>query len=128
LGRAAAGRFSQLEVNRGLPAPLLVRFFRRDGAEWQIADEIRQMVEFRALNLVGSWGGFPPLDVVFLRNVLIYFDLETKRRILARVRQVMAPDGYLFLGAAETTINIDDAFERVTLGPAVAYRLRERKP
>jgi chemotaxis protein methyltransferase CheR len=124
LGRAAAGRYTQLEVNRGLPVPLLVKYFRRDGAAWQITDEIRQMIEFRAMNLVQSWGAMPPLDVVFLRNVLIYFDVETKRRILARVRQVLRPDGYLFLGAAETTINIDDAFVRVPHGSAVCYQLR----
>ncbi len=122
LGRAAAGRFSQLEVNRGLPAPLLVRYFTRDGSSWQISDEIRQMIEFRALNLVQRWSTLPPLDVVFMRNVLIYFDMETKREILAQVRRVLQPDGYLFLGAAETTLNIDDAFERVSIGPAVCYQ------
>jgi chemotaxis protein methyltransferase CheR len=126
LGRAAAGRYSQMEVNRGLPAPLLVRYFRRDGQHWQIADEVRQMVEFRAMNLIQPWAPLPPLDVVFLRNVLIYFDVATKRQILAQVRRVLRPDGYLFLGAAETTLNVDDAFERVPIGPAVSYRLRER--
>jgi chemotaxis protein methyltransferase CheR len=126
LGRAASGRYSQLEVNRGVPASLLVRHFRRDGAYWQISDDIRQMIEFRAMNLVQAWGVLPPLDVVFLRNVLIYFDLETKRRILEKVRRVLKPDGYLFLGAAETTLNIDDSFQRVMVGPAVVYQQIER--
>lgn len=124
LGRAAAGRFTQLEVNRGLPAPSLLRHFRRDGAMWQISDELREMVEFRALNLVHPWPFVPHADVVFLRNVLIYFDLPTKQEILRRVRGVLRPDGYLLLGTAETTLNIDDRFERVTHDRATAYQPR----
>lgn len=125
LGRAAAGRYSQLEVNRGLPASMLVRHFRRDGAEWQLADEVRQMVEFRALNLVTPWPFVPPVDVLFLRNVLIYFDLETKRAVLQRVRRILRPGGSLFLGGTETTMNIDPAFERVDLGHSTCYRVRD---
>ncbi len=127
LARAAAGRFSQLEVNRGLPAPMLVRYFSRVGTEWQISDEIRQMIEFRAINLVQPWPFLPMLDVVFLRNVLIYVDVPTKQVVLDRVRQVLRPDGSLFLGAAETTLNLDDRFERCSqeqnvLLPAPATR------
>jgi chemotaxis protein methyltransferase CheR len=124
LGRAAAGRYTQLEVNRGLPAPTLVRHFRRDGAYWQISDEIRQMVEFRALNLCKPWSTMPLYDVVFLRNVLIYFDLQTKREVLERTRAVLRPDGYLLLGAAETTLNFDDRFDRVPIDRATVYRPR----
>jgi chemotaxis protein methyltransferase CheR len=124
LGRAAAGRYTQLEVNRGLPAPMLVRHFQRDGAHWQVNDDIRRMVEFRALNLLEPWGFLPPTDLLFLRNVLIYFDLDVKREILRRVRTTLRPDGYLFLGSAETTLHVDDTYERVTVGPATAYRPR----
>lgn len=122
LGRAAAGRFSQLEVNRGLPTPLLVRYFRREGSQFQVSDEVRQMVEFRALNLAEPWPFVPPVDVLFMRNVLIYFDVETKRRILARVREVLRPDGFLFLGSAETTLNLDQSFRRVQAGRATVYQ------
>lgn len=124
LARTRAGRYTQLEVNRGLPAPRLVRHFTRSGTHWQVNDELRRMVECRVLHLDGPWPPMPSMDVVFLRNVLIYFDIPTKQRILARIRGVLRPDGYLFLGGAETTLNLDPAFERVQLGSAPAYRLR----
>jgi len=124
--RTRAGRFSQLEVNRGLPARYL-RFFHRAGVEWQVSDELRGMVEARQMNLATPWpGNLPAMDIVFLRNVLIYFDVETKRRILGRVREILRPDGYLFLGGAETTLNLDDNFERLPLMQAGCYRLRAR--
>lgn len=125
LQRARTGEYSQLEVNRGLPATTLVRHFERAGLNWRINRSIRERVEFRQLNLTRP---FPPIgrfDVVFLRNVLIYFDLPTKRDVLTRMRQVMAPDGYLFLGAAEMTMGVDDAWERVPAGRSSVYRIRE---
>ena len=122
LARARAGRFTQLEVNRGLPAAYLVKYFRREGTEWQIADPIRRMVEFRELNLIDAWPGMPAADVVFMRNVLIYFEVATKQAILGKVRGVLRPDGYLFLGAAETTLNLDQAYQRLPLGRAICYR------
>lgn len=123
LARARAGRYRQLEVNRGLPASYLAKYFERDGLEWKVVDALRQKVEVRALNLIGDWGPMPRFDVVFLRNVLIYFDVETKRRILARVRQQLQPEGWLFLGSAETTLQIDDSFRRVPIERGQAYRL-----
>jgi chemotaxis protein methyltransferase CheR len=125
LDRSRKGEYSQLEVNRGLPATTLVRHFERSGLNWRINQSIRERVEFRSLNLTRP---FPPMgrfDVVFLRNVLIYFDLPTKRDVLKRVRQVMAPDGHLFLGAAEMTMGVDDAWERVPAGRSSVYRIRE---
>jgi chemotaxis protein methyltransferase CheR len=124
LERAKQGRYNQFEVNRGLPAALLVKYFQKQGVEWQVKDELRSMIEFKQLNLIESWPHMPNMDVVFLRNVLIYFDVETKRRILARVRNVLRPDGYLFLGGAETTLNLDDAFVRVDFNGSGCYRLR----
>jgi chemotaxis protein methyltransferase CheR len=124
LDRTREGRYSQLEVNRGLPAPMLVKWFDRVGTEWQVKQVLRSMVQVRPLNLAAP---FPPIgsfDVVFLRNVLIYFDPATKRQVLQRVRQVLRPDGLLFLGAAETTLTIDDAWDRVVLDRATAYRPR----
>jgi chemotaxis protein methyltransferase CheR len=124
LARARRGLFSQLEVNRGLPAALLIKHFRKRGADWQIASKIRSMVEFHELNLAAAWPVLPRMDVILLRNVLIYFDLETKRRVLARAREVLRPDGYLLLGAAETTLNLDDSFEQLRLERSGCYRLR----
>jgi chemotaxis protein methyltransferase CheR len=126
--RARRGEYSQLEVNRGLPATTLVKHFERAGVSWRINPALAAQVQFRQLNLVRP---FPPMgrfDVVFLRNVLIYFDLDTKRDILRRVRQVMAPDGHLFLGAAEMTMGIDDSWERVPAGRSSIYRIREGVP
>jgi chemotaxis protein methyltransferase CheR len=124
LARAKAARYSQLEVNRGLPATLLVQHFRREGTDWVLSDAIRSRVTFRKLNLAQPLPPAPPFDVVFLRNVLIYFDAETKRAVLRRIRAAMRPDGWLFLGAAETTIGIDDDWERVVVDRTSVHRAR----
>lgn len=113
LGRARAGRYTQLEVNRGLPAPLLMKYFRQHGREWELAADVRRTVEFRELNLAGPWPVLPRMDLIFLRNVMIYFDVDTKRAILERVARLLRPDGYLLLGGAETTLHLDDSFRRV---------------
>jgi chemotaxis protein methyltransferase CheR len=124
LARARQGRYTQMEVNRGLPAPLLVKYFGRVGMDWQIAEELRRMVEFLPLNLIGPWPTLPAMNVVFLRNVLIYTDDETKRIILGKVARLLKPGGYLVLGGAETTLNLVDFFDRVEFGKAVYYRVR----
>src|SRR5581483_5140684 len=124
LEKARSGRYGELEVNRGRPATLLVKYFKRDGLHYQVKDDLRQMMDFREMNLATAWPSLPRMDVVFLRNVLIYFDVATKRRILAGVRDLLRPDGVLFLGGAETTLNLDDGFERVVVGKATCYRLR----
>ncbi len=113
LERARSGRFRQLEVNRGLPAHCLTKYFTRSGLEWQVGDRLKRWIDFRPLNLIGDWGALPRFDIVFMRNVLIYFDVETKKRILGRVRRTMSREGWLFLGSAETTLNIDESFRRV---------------
>jgi chemotaxis protein methyltransferase CheR len=125
LARAREGRFSQLEVNRGLPATHLVRFFRREGTDWRIKDEIRAGIEFRIVNLIGAWPALPEMDVVFLRNVLIYFDVPTKKQILGRLAALMRPGALLFLGSVESTLNLCDRFTELRLGKAVCY---ERLP
>jgi chemotaxis protein methyltransferase CheR len=128
LARARIGRFSQLEVNRGLPARLLVKHFVREGREWQLSDDIRRMVRFRQLNLAQPITGLPAIDIVFLRNVLIYFDVSTKGQVLRRVANVLRPGGYLFLGGSETTYGIDDSFELVRPSPkTVCYRRHQTK-
>ncbi|HET6574177.1 MAG TPA: protein-glutamate O-methyltransferase CheR [Fimbriiglobus sp.] len=113
LGRAREGRYTQMEVNRGLPAALLARYFRQHGSNWELSEDVRKMVEFRGLNLARAWPILPRMDLIFLRNVMIYFDPETKKSILSRVARLLRPGGYLLLGGAETTLNLDDSFRRV---------------
>lgn len=125
--RARAGRYNQLEVNRGLPATMLVRYFTRSGADWEVAPALKERITFTRHNLLDAPPLGGPFDVVFCRNVLIYFDLATKRDILRRVQQVLRPGGYLFLGAAETTIGIDDTWERVPVGRGSVYRSTSRR-
>lgn len=122
LDKAREGLYSQLEVNRGLPAPLLVKYFKQEGLSWRISAEIRAMVKYQELNLLSSFSQFPRMDLVFLRNVLIYFDLPTKRDILERIGRLLKPDAYLFLGGAETTVNVDDSYGRLTFGKTVCYQ------
>jgi chemotaxis protein methyltransferase CheR len=122
LDRAKTGRYSQHEVNRGLPAPLLVKHFDKDGQEWQLKPSIRRMVTFRVVNLSRPLAAIPPMDVIFLRNVLIYFDPPTRVAVLSAVSRVLRPGGYLFLGGQETTYGVDQAYQRVQAGPAVCYR------
>lgn len=122
LAKARSGRYGQLEVNRGLPAPLLVKYFTKDGTEWVIREDIRSMIDFRELNLIEKWPLMPVFDIVMIRNVLIYFDIPTKKQILKNIRGIISPTGILMLGGAETTMGIDDAFERVQVDKGVAYR------
>ena len=124
LSRAKEGRFTQLEVNRGLSPELVSRYFEPDGGDWRIRDDVRAMVDFREINLLAKWPPMPRLDVVVMRNVLIYFDADTKRSILSRLAGVLEPDGYLFLGGAETTVYLDDSFVRMPLERAGCYRFR----
>ncbi len=124
LERARSGRYSQLEINRGLPAKYLTRYFTRDRNDWVIAPEIRSMVEFREFSLTEPWGSLPKFDTIFFRNVLIYFEVEKKREIFGRIVTAMKPDGYLMLGAAETTYGLCDSFARVTWDKTAYYRLR----
>jgi len=125
LGRAREGKFTQLEVNRGLPATFLVRYFRKCGPDWQIQKEIRNMVDFQEINLAKPWPALPRLDVIFMRNVLIYLDSESRKQILGRVRRVLKPDGYLFLGSSESMINMNEGFEPIAADVNACFRLRE---
>jgi chemotaxis protein methyltransferase CheR len=124
LARARSGRYSQMEVSRGLPTPLLTKYFRTSGVDWELSPEILRMVEFQQMNLIGSWPYIAPVDILMLRNVLIYFDVETKKEILKKVKSVLRPGGVMFMGAAETTLNLDDGFERVPFGRSAYYQLR----
>jgi len=110
LARAQLGLYTQFEVQRGLPMQYLVKYFRKDGTQWRIADNLRQMVQFRSMNLLGDLRGMGQCDVVYCRNVLIYFDQPTKSRVLAAIARQMPNDGVLYLGGAETVLGITDAF------------------
>jgi chemotaxis protein methyltransferase CheR len=125
IARSRAGKYNQIEINRGLPAAMMVKYFDKHGLEWQIKEPFRKMIEFREMNLTQPWLNLPKMDIIFMRNVLIYFDADTKRGIFGQVRRVLKPDGYLFLGSAETTMGLDDAMERAPIEKSGCYRLRQ---
>jgi chemotaxis protein methyltransferase CheR len=111
LEKAQAGLYSQFEVQRGLPIQLLVKYFKQQGDRWQIDAGIRGMVKFRCLNLLDDFTPMGHFDVIFCRNVLIYFDQPTKTTVLERIARILPADGYLYLGGAETVIGITDKFQ-----------------
>ena len=110
LEKAKTGLFSQFEVQRGLPITLLIKYFAQLGDTWQINPDVRAMVQFRAFNLLHDFAPLGRFDLVFCRNVLIYFDHETKTQVLDRVARIAEPDGYLVLGAAETVVGLTESF------------------
>jgi chemotaxis protein methyltransferase CheR len=113
LEKAKTGIYTQFEVQRGLPVLMLIKYFAQIGEMWQIAPELRSMVSFRQLNLLNDFSQLGVFDVVFCRNVLIYFDQDTKRNVLDRLGAVTASDGYLVLGAAETVVGLTAKFKPV---------------
>jgi len=123
IDRAQTALYTQLEINRGLPAPYLVRFFSQHEDRWLLVPEVRRMVRFFHQNLASEWTIAAQVDILMMRNVLIYFDVATRRELLRRVRRILRPGGYLLLGSAETTLNLDDLFTRVLVGRAVFYQV-----
>ncbi|MBK7369430.1 MAG: protein-glutamate O-methyltransferase CheR [Candidatus Eisenbacteria bacterium] len=123
LDQAKSGSYSQLEVNRGLPAPMLIKYFDKVDGRWVIKEDLRKMCEFRAMNLTTPWPMMQPFDLIFIRNVLIYFDTATKQGILKRMKTVLLPHGSLFLGTAETTINLDPEWVPVKAGNTTVFRV-----
>ena len=122
LEHARAGRFTQLEVNRGLSPELLLKYFTRDYAEWEFRADLRQRVDFREVNLIGEWPAMEPLDLILLRNVLSYFDVETKQSVLTRARELLRPGGFLILGAAENVADLVEGLEAVVFDKTTCYR------
>lgn len=120
--RCKAARYTQQEVERGLPSTALNRFFTKVGNEWEAKDTIRANIEFHELNLLDSWFNLGRFDIVFMRNVLIYFDVEVKRMLFGKIRKVLSPDGYLFLGGAESPLNLDNHFVRCPFERGGIYR------
>ncbi len=129
LEQAVSGRYTGMQIKRGLPAKLLARYFHpQPDGDWQLNREIMRMVEFSAMNLNSSaWRSFPALahadfDIVFLRNVMIYFDDGGKRQILERVRRLLRADGHLALGSSETTQYLGSGFEPRRVGDATFFQ------
>lgn len=125
LAKAREGVYSQFEVQRGLPTPFLLRYFDQKGDKWQIKEALRSQVNFRRLNLLGDFSIIGTVDVIFCRNVLIYFDAAGKREVLAKMRRQIAPDGFFVLGASESVLGISTDFvadptHRMLLRPADA--------
>lgn len=111
LEKAKKGLYSQFEVQRGLPVKMLVKYFEQVGDRWQIAKVLRDRVQFRYLNLLESTSELGQFDVIFLRNVLIYFDQPTKSEVLTRMSKQLASDGFLYLGGAETVLGVSDRLQ-----------------
>ena len=126
LERARAGIYSQFEVQRGLPIQMLMQHFEQVGEQWRVVETIRKMVQFRQLNLLADFASIGTFDVVFCRNVLIYFDQATKVDVLNRVYRQLAPDGFLLMGAAETVVGLTDIF--VPLASARGLYVRAEPP
>lgn len=124
LRQAREGVYDELEIKRGLSAERRNRFFTRDGAKLRVRDEVKARVEFRECNLLQNFSMLGPFDVVFCRNVLIYFSNENKRDILARIAKVLKPKGYLFLGGSEPLASYSQEFDMVRCARGVVYRLR----
>jgi chemotaxis protein methyltransferase CheR len=124
LERARSGKYQQIEVNRGLPAALLVKHFRRFGVDWVLSEPVRRMARFETIDLRKSMRALGPFDLVFCRNVMIYFDSETKRHILKELHGTLFRGGWLLLGGAETAFGVEEWFERRTVGNAIVYVAR----
>ncbi len=122
LKKAERGVYGKFEVNRGLPPEYLDRYFNRLGVDWQLKEYVRKMVRFQHLDLRSSLRVHGPFDVILCRNVLIYFDPETKAKILSEIRRTLTAGGFLILGAAETAGGSVTGFQRTVFGQAVAYQ------
>jgi len=122
--RARCGIYQQIEVDRGLPAALLVKYFNRSGLDWQLSEPVRKMVRFDTIDLRKSMRTLGPFDLVFCRNVMIYFDNDTKRNVVKEIHSTLFRGGWLLLGGAETTFSIEERFDRETVGNVTVYVAR----
>jgi chemotaxis protein methyltransferase CheR len=121
LEKAREGKYSQLEVNRGLPVTMLVKYFARQQLLWELKPTLRKMVSFQTLDL-RNIRGIGPFDIVLCRNVLIYFDVETKRQIVDQIRTNLNPGGYFFLGASEVGLSVGPRLTRLCTNDATYYQ------
>ena len=128
IARAEEGLYSQFEVQRGLPIRRLVRNFTQEGSNWRISENLRRMVAFRTFNLLDSFGWLMEMDVVFCRNVLMYFDQKTRISVIDRLADVLMPDGALLVGPAESISDLTADFLQVEYAPGLYYRSRTLPP
>jgi len=124
LDRARSGNYQQIEVNRGLPASLLVKYFRRSGVNWHLSEQVRRMVCFETIDLRNSMRALGPFDLVFCRNVMIYFDAITKKKLFKELHGTLFRGGWLLLGGSETALGTEEWFERRTAANALLYVAR----
>jgi chemotaxis protein methyltransferase CheR len=122
--RARSGLYQQIEVNRGLPAALLVKYFLRSGLDWQLSEAVRRIVRFETIDLRKSMRALGPFDMVFCRNVMIYFDNETKRNIVKEIHGTLFQGGWLLLGGAEMAFSLEERFDRQVVGNVTVYVAR----
>jgi chemotaxis protein methyltransferase CheR len=127
LAKAQQGTYNTLEIGRGLPARALVQYFDRVGTAFQIKPQLRSMIEWKQMNLAGRWPVMPVFDLIFLRNVLIYFPPAINETIIKQMRAVLHTNGYLFLGTTENMLGLQVGFESVTRGKTIFYRPSARK-
>ncbi len=120
--KGMAGRFTQVEVNRGLPITLLIKYFKQQGAFWIINEKLKKLVHFKRMNLLDPFIGIGQMDVILCRYVLIYFDQETKQKILEKLVKALSPGGYLFLGATETPIGLPPNMKKRSFGRATCWQ------
>jgi chemotaxis protein methyltransferase CheR len=124
LEKAKAGLYSQFEVQRGLPIQMVLKYFTQVGEQWQIAPAIRSMVDYKPLNLIKDFSHLGTFDIVFCRNVLIYFSAEVKKDILTRIHATLKPGGYLILGASEALNGLPDLYQMVQCSPGIIYKVK----
>ena len=128
LARARAGRYTQFEIDRGVTPRLLAKYFVRHGREWEVSAMLRGRVSFEEMNLADHWPAFPRLDLIVMRNVLMYLDPPTRKQIVARAARALGRGGYLMVGGSETLTGVDGLFDEVSFEGAVCYRVREGRP
>jgi chemotaxis protein methyltransferase CheR len=126
--RVKSASYRQAEVDRGMPDRYRQKYLTKEGDQWIVGSELRSMVTARTLNLAAPWPALPTMDIVLLRNVLMYLSSSTKRIILQRLCSTLAPDGYLFLGSSESSAHLDPRWEPMRLGGVVYYRPRFKEP
>jgi len=122
LDLAKAGRYNKFEISRGLTPQQLTKYFIEKDQYWQIKDEIRKMVRFQKLNLMKPFIGLGTFDIVFCRNVAIYFTLEDRKKLFDRIADLIVPEGYLFIGSSEFLTGISERFKAVRHGKAIYYQ------
>jgi len=128
LEKAKSGLYTQFEIQRGLPIQLLLKYFKQDGDQWRIAPELRGMVQYRKHNLLDDFASLGMFDVIFCRNVLIYFDSKTKQDVLTRISRSLVKDGHLLLGAAETVVGFTNLFMPMPEKRGLYVHSLEKKP